>query len=264
MEYIIYIGAALVIGLLVGFVALTVTWLRRTMLRNVRSHTLNLISVYDDILDEKSQELSSIGEAIRVSEEECAARKAAEQTQFLQEQSPAGVAPAIMLSIAEQAAEASYRDSAIGMTYHQIRENFSFNVDEVVPSAALYSVGVGGPAGNLLDALRFETVYRLSTLSEQEQLEILRSSLPQESKLILDEYLQQHGQFDVFDFYDNLISRAVCEPKMAKLFVPKGTCSGRTLQSVVDIAEDGEICEGFQFEADGKLYDYCIKTKELC
>lgn len=46
MIYAIYIAAAAVVGVLIGFVVLSVTWLKRTVAKNIRSKTTELISVY--------------------------------------------------------------------------------------------------------------------------------------------------------------------------------------------------------------------------
>ena len=60
MIYAIYIAAAAVVGVLIGFVVLSVTWLKKTVAKNIRSKTTELISVYDDLLEEKSRELAAL------------------------------------------------------------------------------------------------------------------------------------------------------------------------------------------------------------
>ena len=63
MIYAIYIAAAAVVGVLIGFVVLSVTWLKKTVAKNIRSKTTELISVYDDLLEEKSRLFAAIRKA---------------------------------------------------------------------------------------------------------------------------------------------------------------------------------------------------------
>ncbi len=263
MEYIIYIGAALVIGLLIGFVALSVVWLRKTMLRNVRNHTLDLISVYDDLLAKKSQELAELDRELALRKAERDDRKTEEERSAVSENDRSALEPGILLAATQRAAGVSYRDKTVGDTYQQIRDNFSFRLDEVLSAAAAGYERVVGPAEKLLSELEYDTVYQLSALPQESQLQVLYECLPKEGIALLKEYLQQHPRFAVFDFYDHLKSRAAEEPKAVKIFVPEWASVGIKARFGTDISVDGNICEGFQLEKGGKLYDYCIKTKEL-
>ncbi len=263
MEYIIYIGAALVIGLLIGFITLSVIWLRKTMLRNIRSHTLDLISVYDDLLEEKSRELAALQQEISHREEALAEKVQEDQPIPEQDSSKPEVSPSTLLAIAEQAAGATYRDDTAAATYHQIRDSFSFEMEEIAPMLARQPQMQDSAAANLLKELPYETVYQLSTLTEDEQLAVLASSLSDEGCVLLEEYLSEHAQFQVFAFYDSLKSSAAARPQETKLYVPDGVNLQKQSYRSFDVAVDSNICEGFQLETDGKLYDYSIKTKEL-
>ena len=57
MVYVIYIAAAVAVGLLIGFVTLSILWLRRNVSENIRSKTVGLLSVYDE--EEKQQLLDA-------------------------------------------------------------------------------------------------------------------------------------------------------------------------------------------------------------
>lgn len=259
MEYLIYIGAALAIGLLIGFVALAVIWLRKAMVKNVRSHTMGLLSVYDELLDEKSQELQELEEKLDHREEPVPQETPAAVAAGTGE----GIDPGTLLSAAERAAATSYRDSSVGGVYRNIRENFSFQVEELLPALYATAQEPAGAAGRLLEQLDFDTVYHLSTLDPQEQVAVLRECLPEEGKALLADYLQTHRQFSALNFYDYLKSRAAAEPQGAKLYVPEGVARSRAFSGNVQVIADPEICEGFQAELGGKLYDYCIKTRDL-
>lgn len=262
MIYAIYIAAAAVIGLLIGLVSLSILWLRRTVLQNIRSRTVGLISVYDELLEEKSKRLNGT--------EKCE-KDAPVDTQVpvteigLPVQTTAAPLRASQwLDMAERSGGAVYRDRAIGGIYLKIRRNFTFRLSEILPLLAdAAQTANDGPAGRLLKELKHDTVYRLSTLPPEEQEKILRDVLPADGVCLLDGYLQTHSPFGALGFYDHLRFLEAAESKAACLRVPCGVVPGKIEYGGMTIIPDGEICEGFQVEENRILYDYCIKAREL-
>lgn len=262
MTYAIYIAAAAVIGLLIGFVAMSVDWLRKTVLRDIRSKTMGLLSVYDELLEEKSRDLRRMAqteEQAKPADED----RGGQETEYAKPPAAAVQLPAAALSMIERAGASVYRDGSAGGLYRMIRGNFSFRVEELLPGLEPVSAGTPGPAGRLLRELAFDTVYQLSTLQADEQAEILREVLPEEAKGLLESYLKGNKRFSALAFYDSLRALADAEPKTACLRVPSEIVSERQMLGGIEIIPDHEICEGFQVEEGRLLYDYCIKAREL-
>ena len=263
MVYMIYIAAAVAVGLLIGFVTLSIIWLRKTVSGNIRSKTVGLLSVYDDLLEEKSRELAAVEKRIRQSEDSQAKETVEkEPPQAAPQPSTVPMKASEMLDMAERTGGAAYRDDAVGGLYQKIRSSFSFQLGEILPDLSGTPVS-GGPAGRLLSELEFDTVFRLSTMPEEDQRSILRETLPEEDLPILNAYLESHPTFHMLDFYDNLRSLTDTEPKPVRIRVPAGMVADEVEQGGVQIIPDGDICEGFQLEDDNFLYDYCIKAREL-
>ena len=267
LVYAVYIAAAAVIGLLIGFVALSVLWLKKTVLKNIRSRTLELISVYDELLEEKSKSLKELEKKAAK-----AASKSGEQTDSNglsagQELKNARDAKRSALSpsgMTKQVSADSYRDPRLGGLYRKIRESFSFNPDEIIQILTESKLTEReNPAGKLLKELNPDTVYRLSSLEPETQIGILRESLGQEEAELLDNYMQKHKKFAALEFYDYLLFQADAENENAVLSVPKSALSHSLKLGRVTVLPDEEICEGFQLEEDNILYDYCIKAREL-
>ncbi len=259
MVYAIYIAAAAVIGLLIGFVALSILWLQKTVLHNIRSKTIGLLSVYDELLEEKSRQLLEM-EAL-----ELAQQKKAEESQpkivVPAAKEGAAVNSTAMLDMAEKAGLADYRDGKVSELYRLIRKSFSFRVEDLAEELKDPANMRKGPAGRLLEELEWETVYSLSTLPSEEQISVLREVLDVESLELLETYRSGRGRFSVLEFYDALGALADREPKPVKLWVSPEY--GELALEGVDVIPDREICEGFQVEAEHLLYDYCIKAREL-
>ncbi len=261
MRYAVYVAAAGVIGLLIGFVVLSIGWLRRNVLRSIRTKTLGLLDTYDDLLAEKSRELSRLEQELQ---EKQAGLSAQEETADPIPKSGVSsgyaAAPA-MLRAAERAGTAAYRDDALGEVYRLIRENFSFRLGEVLTVIGRKPEDNSGPAGRLLEALSVDTVYQLSTLPEETQLEVLSEALDEDGCALLESYLSDHRSFRVLEFYDFLKAAAEEERQPVRVWVPAG--SGSDASDAVEVLTDGGICEGFQVEIDHLLYDYSIRTREL-
>ena len=264
MVYVIYIAAAVAVGLLIGFVTLSILWLRKTVSENIRSKTVGLLSVYDELLEQKSRELAAVEAEIEKSGEDQAEKDAAPS--LVQAEPAESAAQPLqaseMLNMAERSGGAVYRDDAMGGLYRKIRRNFSFQVEELLSSFGTAPVS-GGPAGRLLSQLEFDTVFRLSTLPECDQQTVLRECLPQEGIALLDAYLGSHPAFSALAFYDHLKSLAAAEPKPACLRVSADMAADEVDCGGVRVVPDSEICEGFQLEDGNFLYDYCIKAREL-
>lgn len=269
MIYAVYILAAAAVGLMMGFVTLSVVLLQKTVSDNIRSKTISLISVYDRLLEEKSIELAKLSPGCRAenagTNEEAKLCKGQEGKEK-KDKDAAGIAAmnsGEMLSAAERAGAAAYRDGSIGETYRKIRENFSFSLGEILPKLQEMGKSEDAKAEELLRAMDYDTIYRLSTLPSQQQIEVLRESFSESESQLLDAYLAKCKKFSVLEFYHDLKRTAEQESKRTRLRVPKSIAAEWTTRDGVQIIPDEGICEGLQIEEGNLLYDYCIKTREL-
>ena len=118
-----------------------------------------------------------------------------------------------------------------------------------------------GPATKLLEELSYDTVFRLSTLAGEDQRTVLEESLSGDALELLKDYCGSHAQFQSIAFYDHLQALAALEPQRPRLWVSPGYRGA--VPEGMELIEDPDICEGFQIEAAGSIYDYCVKGREL-
>ena len=265
MVYAVYILAAAAVGLLIGFVVLSIALLRKTVSSNIRSKTISLMSVYDELLEQKSRELSQMTADIDLMTKESTEEANSHILQNFSgsEQKAPQLGAAEIMNMQERSGGTLYRDDAMGGMYQKIRRNFSFLLDELLPAFNSKPQNLIGPAGRLLSELDYDTVYRLSTLPAKNQELILREVLTEDEIPLLCAYMENNKEFNVLEFYYCLRTIADSEPKAARLRVPAGMVSGMMTGDGVEIIPDEGICEGFQLEEGNLLYDYCIKTREL-
>lgn len=151
MVYIIYIAAAVAVGLLIGFVTLSIMWLRKSVSENIRSKTVGLLSIYDDLLEEKSRELTAVESEIKKDGDTQTEADGAPSLVRTEASQPvtAPLRASELLNMAERTGGATYRDDTVGDLYRKVRGNFSFHVGELLPAFGTAPVS-GGPAGRLL------------------------------------------------------------------------------------------------------------------
>lgn len=259
----ICLAVAVVIGVLIGFVTLCVVWTARVVGQSVRDRSLTLLSTYDGLLEERSLQLKELDQGLARARMELEQVKQSGRTNApaAAEKEPEGD-PMAFLKAVERISGTEYRDAGGGTLYRRIRENFDLTPEDVLPAFIARAVRQAGPAGQLLEKLEYEAVYRLSTLPREEQLELLTQVLAPEERKLVEDYASLHRQFDSIAFYDYLQSRAAEEPGPVCLRVPPTAAAGR-YPGQVEVVVDEDICEGFQVEADNILYDYCVKMREM-
>lgn len=254
-----YIGAAAVIGLLIGFVLLCVIWISRKVSDGIRAKTLDLVSAYDALLETRSRELAEAEAKLR----RCQGTSQAGDSAGFSPPAAEGTAPGgSILNAAEKIGAAAYRDAAVGQTYQKIKGAFRLDPGGILQSLR-ESAGARqvGPATALLEELPYETVYQLSTLPGETQRQILRESLNDGALALLEEYQAAHRAFSAIGFYDYLKAAAAMEPQPPCLRV--SPLDQGVYPDDIKVIVDPDICEGFQIEFNNTLYDYCIKGREL-
>lgn len=260
---IIGLAVAVVIGVLIGFVTLCIVWTVRTVSQNVRDRSLTLLSTYDGLLEDRSLRLKELDRELEQKKAELEQLKQSGQTDKpAAAEASAEADPTAFLRAVERISGTEYRDAGGGTLYRMIRENFDLTPEDVLTSFTDGPVQQKGLASRLAEKLDYESMYKLSTLPREDQLELLAQVLLPEEQGLLESYAELHGQFDCIAFYDYLQSRAAEEPGPVCLRVPP-TSPPRSYPQQVRVVVDEEICEGFQIEANNMLYDYCIKMREM-
>lgn len=151
--------------------------------------------------------------------------------------------------------------------YRKLRELFNNDMDRVIEQipkqekkeAANYAL-----YAKMADSLSFDTLYEISSLASEKQLEILREVFEKKECMVLDEYLAQTEQeFDCAQFYTYLKRKKAEYDNTIYCFVGKGNAGPKETDTVVKVCEDEEICEGFQLLHGNLLYDYGVRSSEL-
>lgn len=206
----------------------------------LRHNAARQLAAYDGLLEGKSRELARLRARAGGYEKKAGAPPAAGEA--LREAFPLPAA-------------AGYRGEELPGAYRLLREKFGFDA-KAASEAAGKAAGKGLKAcagAGLLEELGFEARYRLATLPEEAQEEILREALGEEGAGELEEFLSEEPGFDLPRFLGWLEARARAGDPAVRV---RGSDPGAP-------GYDPEICEGFQVSCGNRLYDYSIQKREL-
>lgn len=256
-----WIAIAVVVCLMMGFVLVSVIWTAQVVSRNIRKRTIDLLSFYDGVLEQRGREISRREKQIEEKLEAASTTVAAvQEIPASSEAEP--VNPSSFLKAAEQICLTDYQTEGMSEAYRRIRQNFAAPTPQFVQELSGKTVqNMDTRARRILDILPFDAVYELSSLPESDQLSLLRETIPADVRSFLEEYVESAGRFDAIAFYDAVRSAAQsqqCEPVLHV----SAHDAGQYPEGIKVTVDEG-ICEGYQYELGNVLYDFSIKTGEI-
>ena len=247
---------------LILFTSFAIITISKTTCRNIKKRTMKLVSLYDYMLEEHSQELKNKKKIIeqlgyqRTTSQEIASDGAEKKVVAM------GTPVASTMNTVESISRANYLSPKVAEMYQEIRTNFNMDVDSILQQVPNVKEPVKtGIATRLLRALSYENIYAMSFLSEQEQLECMEECLESRYIPLLETYLEQNETFFSLDFYSFLKEEAYKEDQGATIYVSPNIQIKDT--SGIRVVVSDNICEGIQVEKDHMLYDYAIQKKEI-
>lgn len=254
-----YIGVAVAAILLIVFAFLAVVMVSRAVSKNIRQRTLDLISAYDDIMEKRSQ-------TVEAKEKEIEEKQAQNNGNVIIKYVEVNKNPMKQISamdIVSGFASSRYSTKTMGSVYKTIRQEFNFDVVEELkklPNNA-FDRSVG-PATKALKKVNFEEVSNILALAPVNQYQEVKNLLGEECGQLLTDFCQNPAGFSVIDFYDYIQQIADTEPKGCIVYAPP-YLSLKNIPENVTVKIDDGICEGFVIEADGQIYDYSIRERDI-
>ena len=156
-----------------------------------------------------------------------------------------------------------YKSKGFKEDYKKLKQNMSFDKDAVISKVVNElddKTGIiGKTAISLNNSFTFDTVFKLSTLSSNEQLKILKESFNENELKLLNDYLSKNNKaFSSVDFFDYVSQIAKTEDP--KFYVKTGWDSDNfdELGDDVVTVHDNDITEGVKIVHKNKLYDYSV------
>jgi hypothetical protein len=253
----VFIAVALLLALMnILFFYLLVGAARR-LGRYSRRNMLREGNVYDELIENKELELR---ELLRKLEEAEARLASADPAAGFGGGAAGGQTSANFFTLTR----GRYLDREFTSGYQALRNSFAVDeraAVETVRRAQPINSG-GNAAKELLEEIPLDTRYSLALLPREEATALLRETLGGRKRELLDTYLAE-SDGDVVGFFDWLNVRAFMDaPELVVRTGDPGRGKG-DLGSGVTAEYDPGVCEGVYVIANGKMYDFSIKSREI-
>lgn len=167
--------------------------------------------------------------------------------------------------------DAEYICNDFSMDYKQIKESFSFGKEKVDQELSkVYSqLNLMVDAKNdyhvvseILNKLTYNSIFKLSVLEGNEQIEIIKQVLDEKENKILEQYISDNTNFDCTKFYHWLDMKKLSLDRSIRVLT-SDNINYDGVPDNVSFIQDKNLCEGFQIRVGNKLYDFGIRKCEL-
>ena len=185
------------------------------------------------------------------------------------EESTATAEPTVIEKVETQYAvneldNASYKNSEFKDDYKNVKEEMNFDrtdvILDVINSTDEKEDMFADAISKINKDFDFDTIYELSTVDVNRQLDILNSVFDAKQKLFLDNYLHSLGdrKFDIATFFNYVKEQAKLIDE--NFYVKTGSLEERfdDLGDNVVTVHDDNIVEGIKVVHKNKMYDYSI------
>ncbi|GEM_PF-1907668 len=253
----IFMAVIIVIVLMNAFLFVVFKGIVINVGKLAQNNAVRQLSLYDDLIEKKEQKLHQLHEAVTTG----ASQISKDSAQRLP-----GEARLAINSFA--ISEGDYLDADFLHKYHTIRDFFGFDRSQCIKDV-LEQYGAteqdvyASLVRQMLERFSLDERFSLSTLEEQDQLQVLEKVLNVEEYGLLEEYQTLHWPFDCLEFFDWLEAETFRSELRIVVRTDRQKEDFKEIDSRIKTQYDGSICEGIQIIMRNMLYDFSIHKREI-
>jgi hypothetical protein len=253
--FIVVIAALVVLNVFFVFIIRT---LAARVGKFAQNNMLRQSSVFDELVMKKEEAYKNLEERVEAAQARLEALKTEQPAVKASKSAPNYFA----------ITSADYKDPDFPVDYREIREHFVYDKRSKLKSV-LKELPAGQESTEVLAARRIltnvdaEDAFQLATLSGHEQFDILKDAFDEDQRKLLYAYARGREVFEGFDFI-SWVRRFVFEhgaDVVVRTAGSKDDFDG--VDERVSTEYDASLCEGMYVMANGKMYDYSIRNKEI-
>ena len=249
---VVFIAVVAVMAVMNSFMFLVLKRIVSKADRQMQRYFLKKLEVYDDLYDEKAKRFQEI--INRTSKEH-------KEGNFFDPYSALKIA-----ALAREDAKnkfVNYRNIDFLKEYKAVKNKMQIYKEEVVVDLAAKASKRDDYFARLVNRIQtrfsFDTFYKIATMTEESQKEILEETLLEDEKLLLREYCQLNDDvFDYLGFFNYL--KKLSYQYDPKIYVKTGEVEDHfeEIDERIVTEYDAGICEGIRVVSKNVLYDYSI------
>lgn len=251
-----FFAAFIIMIVLTALAFLALRFVATNINERIKDNVVKQLQSYDSIIQKKEAELAAISTRVNLGQ------SSVPEYIINKNNSNQTVADIFLPPNAE------YINNDFSSDYKHIKESFEFDKERVnkditelcskqQDNEETYSV-----VSEIMEKLSFDSIFALSALEGNEQIEIIQQVLNENEKNILEEFISDNTSFDCTRFYHWLdLKRSSLDKSIRVLSGDNNQWEG--LPENARFILDTNLCEGYQIRVGNKLYDYGIRKCEL-
>ncbi len=256
-----FIAALIVMLILTAFAFAALRFITIGLSGRIKDNVAKQLQSYDELIQRKEARLAAVMQELSNEESKYSGIRAAKGEAG--EHLPEVFLPPV----------ADYFNRGFAEDYRRLNEGFSFDIDKIIEELRHLKQNTdkfsnralaqrSELVGSLLGKLSFESIYSLSQVDGDEQLEIIRGIVSDLEMQLIDDFMLFNSSFDCIKFYNWLKTEILIKDMRIRIKSSKDLSSVQLPEDVV-FEYDRNLCEGFQICIGNKLYDYGIRRCEL-
>lgn len=219
--------------------------------KQIEKDAVHLFSVYDNLLEARSQKLEELDMEI------------IERMEGMEHHAPAFSPPKESAVLgAATLVTGRYRDLSFSEVYHKVKSHFFTDINQVIAGLQKQCPPIENRdkvrcMKQILEKFSFDAQYEISTLTVNDQMTLLEHVLEPDERLLYTEFLEEFQAGDLQAFLEWLRLQCKCMDTQLTLRVPS-TWNEAETSAQIHLEHTDDICEGFVVLQGNKLYDYSI------
>lgn len=253
----VFIAVIIVIMLMNIFLFFVFKGIAVNVGKHAQNYVVRQLSVYDELIEKKEQKLRELKNALSNGQAQIAKDRVQQQGNIQTPINPFAITPG------------NYLDGDFLHYYRTVREFFHFNHSLCINNVLEQYDTVEHDLHSLLSRQILEQFslndrFSLSTLEEQDQIEILEEVLNEDEYSLFEEYRTFRKSFDCLNFFDWLETESYRSDSAVIIKTGEKKEDLTRLNGRIRMQYDESICEGIQIILRNKLYDFSIQKREIC
>ncbi len=258
MSYGFFAAALIVMVVLTALAFIALRIVATSINERIKNNFITQLQSYDSLIQKKEAELNAITNKVKLGQNN-ALETIASNNNLNRTVEDIFLPP-----------DTEYICNDFSMDYKQIKESFSFDKEKVdqelskvysqlnlIDAKNDYQVVAG-----ILEKLTFNSIFKLSVIEGNEQIEIIKQVLDDKENKILEQYISDNTNFDCTKFYHWLDLKKLSLDRSIRV-ITSDNINYDGVPDNVSFIQDKNLCEGFQIRVGNKLYDFGIRKCEL-
>lgn len=228
-----------------------------TIGRKIHFDVIKMVSAYDEIINEKSEQLKKLNAKIN-------SIQIVDEIKSTQEIKYSSLAKNVKTDFL---LKTRYVDEKFPYAYKTVRNEFTLNNTEIINSL-LHKISYKDENeniySNIIKNISFDTFYNISTLDTDEQESIFREFFDSNEQSVLNQFILENKKFQSIKFYNYLKTMADMCDTTIYVRTSNPDDNYNNLHKDIRTLYDPNLCEGFCVVSKEYLYDYSIGKMEIC